>query len=171
MCSWGNFWITPKNSENINSRLFHSATFPSLLTCKASRSLVSNQWLRQWHLVWDRPLGFSLPRQDSIALHLFGNKIGKNEKSHWSHETARSTWHSDTQCLVLPMSMWDRPLGFPPARNQVSSTSGLPLRCQLLIGQRQKTHLAADWLRNRIHTTPLITCLIWSVKRVIMLKS
>ena len=56
---------------------------------------------------------------------------------------------------------WEvRPLGFPPARNQVSSTSGLPLRCQLLIGQRQKTHLTADWLSQRIHTTFLKTHLL-----------
>ena len=101
----------PKSGDS-NTCLLHSATFPGLWLAKPP-----GHWLQQWHLEWDRPLGFSLARQNRNALHLFGNMIGKEEKSHWSHERRQDP----NDILIrgafccLSMSLRDRPLGFPPA--------------------------------------------------------
>ena len=51
----------------------------------------------------------------------------------------------DSQSMAFSVG----PLDF--SGNQVSSTSGLPLWCHFLIGRRQKSHLAPDWLVNKIH--------------------
>ena len=137
------------------------------LTCKASRSLITTVTFRVRQTA--RFLSGRTRQKCSPSLWKCDWQRGKEPLITW--ETARSKWQSATWCLLLPIHVPARQTArFPSGRNQVSSTSGLPLWCQLLIGQRQKTHLAADWLREEIHTNFLKTSPI-CVKHDKMLKS
>ena len=86
-------------------------------------------------------LGFPPARTNSIAFKI------------WMEVTRNTTDHQrdgkiQTKPLILiSLSMWDRPLGFPPARNQVSSTSGLPVcgASLSLVGDRRRTSQLIGW--------------------------